>query len=249
MHWSLFIPSGSKNGSYGKVFLTDSSQENRQGQQALDRSFEGRRAHLSICLGLCRQPSALITELRKAQSLPDESRSRGGAGTRLSHPQHFIQGGCQRQAGDGCPSRPNWQWVASECLQGTAVPAVQRSGRRGVALAITEDSLRVVFGPGLHGKLALSKQRLQHNNFGLASGAGKVVFSQQRTCVVLGLLSRNVLMTVLSLACVAGSVIWVSLVDTAKACYKMVPHGDMDRTDLVTHGSTLYLCLMCTFCA
>lgn len=45
------------------VFFTDSSQENRQGQQALARSFEGRTAHLSVCLGLCRQPSALITEL------------------------------------------------------------------------------------------------------------------------------------------------------------------------------------------
>lgn len=66
---------------------------------------------------------------------------------------------------------------------------------------------------------------------------------------MLGLLRRNVLMPVLSLACVAGSAIWVSLVDTTKACYNMVPHGDMDHTDLVTHGSTLYLCLMCTFCA
>lgn len=34
----------------------------------------------------------------------------------------------------------------------------------------------MVFGPGLHSKLALSKQRLQHNNCGLASGVGKVVF-------------------------------------------------------------------------
>lgn len=38
---------------------------------------------------------------------------------------------------------------------------------------------------------------------------------------MLGKLSRNVLMT-LSLACVTGSVIWVSWVGTAEACYE---HG------------------------
>ena len=85
-----------------------------------------------------------------------------------------------------------------------------------------EDSLWVVFEPGLHSKLALSKQGPQYDNFWLASGVEKVFSSQQRTCVVLGLLSRNVLMTVLSLACVTGSVIWVSPVDMTKGCNK---HG------------------------
>jgi len=68
----------------------------------------------------------------------------------------------------------------------------------------------------------MHKQGLWYDNFWLALGVGKVFSSQQRTCVVLGLLSRNVLVTVLLLACVTESVIWVFLVDMTKACYK---HG------------------------
>jgi len=63
LSWSQFTPSGSRMEAMVKFIFTDSSRENRQGQQALARSFERRGAHLSVCLGLCRQPSALITEL------------------------------------------------------------------------------------------------------------------------------------------------------------------------------------------
>lgn len=116
LYRSQFIPSGSRNESYSKVFVTDSSQENRQGQQAFARSFEGIGTHLSICLGLCGQPSALITELWKAQSLQDESRSKGEGGTCLSHLQHIIQGGCHCQAGHGWHLSATRAQLSHQCI-------------------------------------------------------------------------------------------------------------------------------------
>lgn len=68
---------------------------------------------------------------------------------------------------------------------------------------------------------------------------------------MLGLLSRNVLMTVLSPACVTESMMWVCLVDMAtvdRYTISMVSHGDTDHTDLVNSGDTGDLSLMHTFC-
>lgn len=82
-------------------------------------------------------------------------------------------------------------------------------------------------------------------------GGRESASSQQRTCAVLGLLSRNVLMTtyVVTYLCQREPCLgFPSRCDYNRCVINVISHGDMDHADLVNCGDTWEFCLMSIFC-